>query len=293
MITDRIIARLESGVIPWRRPWRAGRAPANFKTKRRYSGINAVLLAMGGYKCPYWLTWNQVKELGGRVSKGEHATKIIFWKDIEVGLEEEQESGVVESKTKRIPFVRFYRVWNLEQTEGIEIPEEKEPGERNEPLSACEVIVEQMPNRPKIIHRKQSAYYNPSRDYINMPEFNSFEDSQAYYSTLFHELVHATGHRSRLDRPGSKDRDSYSKEELIAEIGAAFLCAEAGIQDKTLDDSASYICGWLSVLKEDKRVLLTAASAAQMAADYILDRLGRARDARTEKTICPPMERAA
>lgn len=293
VITDQIIEKLESGAIPWRKPWRTGKAPANFKTRKPYRGINAILLGMQAYNYPYWLMWNQIKDIGGSVSKGEHASSIIFWKDVEIESEEEQDNGGVEFKARRIPFVRFYRVWNLDQTEGIGIPAEEEPGEENEPLPACEVIAEGMPNRPNVTHKRQSAYYDPSKDYINKPRFNSFEDPQAYYATLFHELVHSTGHKSRLDRLDSKDRDSYSKEELIAEVGAAFLCAEAGIQDKTLDNSASNINGWLKVLKKDKRILLTAASAAQRAVDYILGCMDRAEDSRPEEIPCPLMKRVA
>lgn len=270
VVTDRIIEKLEQGTVPWRQPW-STELPKSLTTKKDYRGINVFLLGSQGYTNPYWLTFKQGKRLGGHIRRGEKATPIVFWKWIERETEEVDEAG------KRVltsaPMLRYYYVFNLEQCEGIEIPEFKT--HQTEPIPRSESIVASMPNCPVVEHKESRAFYRPLTDTVNMPALDHFSIGEEYYSTLFHELTHATGHSSRLDRQdmdkqrlfGSLD---YSQEELVAEMGAAFLCGNSGIVNRTIDNSTAYIQGWLKRLRNDKRLLVFAGGQAQKAADYIL-----------------------
>jgi len=272
IIANAILEKLEQGSIPWHKPWNGKESmPKNLITKKEYQGINAFLLGCQGYGSPYWLTFRQCRELRGIVKKGAKATPVIYWNWLEIERDNEPE--------ERVPFLRYYAVFNVEQCEGI--PEDKVPQvaiDTNgiDRLTVCEEIVEAMTDRPVITHNRQAAFYSADRDTINMPLFESFETAEEYYSTLFHELVHSTGHEKRLARPGITDLSpfgtpSYSKEELIAEMGAAFLCGFAGIENVTLDNSAAYIESWLRKLRHDKKLVIVAAAQAQKAANYILD----------------------
>lgn len=276
IVTEKIIAQLEQGVIPWHQPWAAVGAPVNLPTGRRYRGINVLLLSCAGYSSPYWMTYRQGKLMGGQVRGGEKSTLIVFWKWLEVDSEPEPES---EETVRRIPFLRYYRVFNLEQVDGI--PPSRIPAAETRPvrpLAAAQALVDAMPNPPRIAHGGDKAFYRPSTDSIQMPKPEAFDSPETFHATLFHELTHASGHPSRLGRfdlsaclaPfGSAE---YSREELIAEVGAAFLCAEAGIENATLTNSAAYIQNWLGVLKNDRRMVVLAAAQAQRAVDLILNR---------------------
>ncbi len=269
-MTDRIVSLLESGTIPWQRPWKGGnQVPQNFITRKTYRGINCFLLNSTGFPSPYWLTFKQVQMLGARVKKGEQSCPVVFWKILE---------DVKDGETKRIPFLRQYSVFNIAQCEAINEPAEAqaEATRTFQPLQRCERIVTDMPKRPKILHEGARASYSPLRDEISMPRAELFESAETYYSTLFHELTHATGHLSRLGRkevsePAHFGSDSYSREELVAEMGAAFLCGHGGIEKKTIDQSASYIEHWLQRLKSDRKLVVHAAAQAQKACDFILD----------------------
>ena len=200
---------------------------------------------------------------------------VIYWNWKE--RKEKQPDG--STRKQRTGFVRYYTIFNLSQIEGIDDPDVDEDLDVIEfsPIAKCEAITRNMPQRPKIDHREQRAYYRPSTDVINLPTPASFESVEAYYSTLFHEIVHSSGHVTRLDRKGISDDvlfggHEYSKEELVAEMGSAFLCGEAAIDAATLDDQAAYIGGWLAKLKNDSRLVISAAAQAQKAADFILDR---------------------
>lgn len=268
VITDRIMELLEEGVAPWHKPWKGGGEAMNLVSKRGYRGINRFLLNAASYASPYWLTFNQAKTQGGAIKKGEKSTPVVFWKLLE---KEDQKTG----EKKEVPVLRYYRVFNLEQTEGIEGPPAEDADEKEfTPMERCEKLVAAMPNPPKLQHLRQAAWYRPSQDLVNMPKPESFVSSEEYYSTLFHELAHATGHESRLKRPTLTDMapfgsTNYSKEELVAEMTAAFLCGATGIANATIDNSAAYLNGWLKKLKKDNMLVVQAAAQAQKAADYI------------------------
>lgn len=267
IITDRIVRLLESGTVPWHQPWKGGgQAPRNFISRKAYRGVNIFLLNAARYASPYWLTFRQALALGARVKKGEHSYPVVFWKLIEREVKEE---------VKCVSLLRYYSVFNIAQCEGISMPQLIESDTKFQPISNCEEVVERMPCRPTIVHGRTAAFYHRLRDEVCMPEMALFESSEAYYATLFHELTHATGHQSRLKRPGisQADRfgsDLYSREELIAEMGAAFLCGHCGISKSTVDQSASYIQNWLSRLKDDRKLVVQAAALAQKACDFIV-----------------------
>jgi antirestriction protein ArdC len=276
IVTERMIALLEAGVSPWRKPWSGGDSPRNLISKKPYRGVNTLLLGSTSFASPYWLTFNQVQQLGGRVKKGAKSELVIFWKfsESQKGMDE----GSSEPSTKRRPpLLRYYRVFNVEQTVGLEKHLPPPPEERPfTPIEAAARIIEAMPQRPPTRHDEPSAYYAPARDYVNLPRPETFDTPENYYAVAFHELTHATGHESRLNRAGvvgsrlaAFGSADYSREELVAEMGSAFLCAEAGIES-TLDNSAAYLKGWLEALKGDARLIVTAVSAAQRAADFIL-----------------------
>lgn len=276
IVTDEIIKRLEAGTVPWRKPWRTRAAngmPANLISGKKYRGVNTFLLWTSDYGSNYWLTFNQAKDLGGHVKQGEHGTPIIFWTE----FEKETEKG-----PEKLPVLRYYRVFNSEQCEGIahkrlaEVTANQPELIPFEPIEVAESVVSAMPQKPAIEHGGESACYVPSRDLVKMPEPGRFDHSEGYYSTLFHELVHSTGHESRLDRrhPAGTVRwfgsAEYSREELVAEMGAAMLCGHCRIEQATLDNSAAYLASWIKVLREDSKAVVMAAAMAQKAADFIL-----------------------
>jgi antirestriction protein ArdC len=269
IVTESIIKQLESGVAPWRKPWRA-EPPCNLVSGKEYRGINIFLLASQGYGSRYWITYRQAQALDGSVKKGEHGSKVVFWK-IDEFRKEDKETGKTENHKSIL--LRYYTVFNLEQCEGIKSPE---PFRVIHPLEQCEQIVHSMPNPPGYQQDSQ-AFYRPSNDTVGMPARSAFESAEKYYSTLFHELTHSTGHPSRVGREGIMEHNpfgsqDYSKEELVAEMGAAMLCGVAGIESQTLGNSAAYLQSWISQLKSDSRLIVSAASQAQKAADYILAR---------------------
>lgn len=227
---------------------------------------------MAGFASPYFLTFRQAQALGGCVRKGEHGLPVIFYKQLErdAGTDEQGERT-----TTRIPMLRYYTVFNVEQCDGLAMPEAPQaPAVTIEPISACEQLVEAMPHRPTITHGVARAYYRPATDVVNMPAKELFSESAEYYSTLYHELVHATGHESRLNRPTLTEAShfgdaNYSKEELVAEMGATFLCGITGIENRTITNSAAYIASWMRRLRDDRKLLIQAGSAAQRAVDFI------------------------
>jgi antirestriction protein ArdC len=279
IVTESIIKQLESGVAPWRKPWRT-EIPANLANKKEYRGINVFLLAVQGYGSRYWLTYRQAQALGGTVSKGQHGSKVVFWK-IDEYRKEDEETGETESRKSIL--LRYYTIFNLEQCEGIKSPE---PLPAVHPIEQCERIVERMPRRPKL-EQDSRACYRPSTDAVGMPARSAFHSAEEYYSTFFHELTHSTGHPSRVGREGIMNHnpfgsEDYSKEELVAEMGAAMLCGVAGVASRTLDNSASYLQSWINRLRSDSRLIVSAASQAQKAADYILARTAAETESETK-----------
>lgn len=270
-VTDFMIKKLKDGIVPWQKPWNTPDSyPRNIRG-RMYRGINLWTLTAHNYQSPFWLTFKQVKDLGGTVTKGEKGTTVVFWKM----LSREDEEG----ETKRFPFLAYYTVFNLDQT--TDIPEDKIPViQKTEeldfnPINKAEEILYLWDDKPNVEHGKAHACYIPAWDKIEMPDKKYFKSVEEYYSTLFHEYIHSTGHKSRTNRHasqtnhkfGSKD---YSKEELVAEMGAAFLCGITGIENKTINNSAAYIQSWIQKLRNDKKFLIHAAGLAQKACDHIL-----------------------
>lgn len=265
IVTDRIIEQLENGVVPWRRPWINGGA-VNWKSQKPYRGINTFLLPAGEYA-----TYKQIVESGGKIKPKEmkKAHIIVFWKWLK---NEDEESGEI----KEIPYLRYYRVYEINtQVEGLNSKREAQTFDHN-PIEKAEKIYKGYLNSPKFTFYSGQAVYYPTVDRINCPPLKDFINPEEYYSTLFHEMVHSTGHKSRLNRKGITTEnvafgdEVYSKEELVAEMGAAMLCGVAGIDNCTIQNSASYIQSWLRSLKEDSRLVVQAAGQAQKAADFIL-----------------------
>lgn len=272
LVTNRIIEALQAGTAPWRKPWRSvnSRWAENLISRKPYRGINQFLLHLSDHATPYWLTYKQAQELGGNVRKGEKGTPVVF-----VGTAKEAKDANDEnSKESSYTFLKYYTVFNTDQCDGLgdHVPTvdtlERTPHER---IAAAETIVAGYADKPAITTANQ-AWYRPSTDTVGIPSLDLFNDPQAYYSTLFHELAHSTGHESRCKRdsimdPSGFGSETYSKEELIAEMTAAFLCAEAGID--TIAPAASYLQAWIKVLKGDSRLVVSAAAKANQAFDYI------------------------
>jgi antirestriction protein ArdC len=276
IVTDKIVAMLEEGKIPWQKPWACLGAARNLSSGKHYRGINIWLLSATDYSTPWWVTFRQAKALGGSVRKGEKGQHVVFWKLLQLKDKNAPISPTGTEKGRKIPFLRYYTVFNVEQCDGITAPEEA-PREEFDPVEAAEAIVEAMPQRPTIQHGGDRACYSPRLDQVRMPPRLHFESGAGYYCTLFHELTHATGHPSRVGRKelgavAAFGSDSYSKEELVAELGASFLANECNLSRATIHNSAAYIQSWLKALKNDKKLIVHAAAAAQKAADYILDR---------------------
>lgn len=268
IVTDQIVKALERGVVPWSRPWStSGLAHANIEG-RPYRGVNPLLLAAAsdvhGFTEPYWATYKQAQKRGGQVRKGEKGSLITFYKV----CEKEQESGDID----RFYLLRYFRVFNVAQIDGLEWSPPQRERFAGDPIDAGEQVIDGMPNAPQIeIKPSDRAFYRPSTDTVTLPEREQYERPADFYRVAFHELAHSTGHESRLNRDlsGRFGTGDYAAEELVAEIGAAMVCGAAGI-DANIEQSAAYIDGWRQALSDDPRLIVTAASAAQKAADYIL-----------------------
>jgi antirestriction protein ArdC len=262
VITGRILESLKNGVVPWRQPW-ASSAPKNLVSNKPYQGVNNLLLACQGYSSEFWLTYKQASDLGGQVRKGEKSTPIIFW-----NIKPKKEDP-----TKKSFLLRYFSVFNATQCDGLTLPAaESKPA--FSPIEACENLVKLYKTIPKVNHGGDRAYYAPTFDQITMPHKESFSSPAGYYSTFFHEMVHSTGHESRLKREGITNpihfaSHSYSFEELVAEIGSAFLCGKAGIVAETLESQTAYINNWASKLKSEPKWIIEAASKASRAAEFI------------------------
>lgn len=280
-ITDAMIASLEAGTIPWKQTWQGtglGAFPANLTSGKAYRGVNLWVLAMSGRgPSRYWLTYKQAKKAGGQVRRGERGTGIVFWS---FPTPEQKKEG-------RKPFARAYTVFHVSQVDGLEdvdalkaetlAREASTDTDKGFDASAQAdgVVASYLKHGPSLSHDGMSACYIPSTDRVSMPQAERFESSNAYYSVLFHELTHSTGHHSRLARDGVVNpirfcSHDYSGEELVAEMGASYLRELTGVEDTaTHDNSDGYIAGWLKTLKGDARVVMAAAGQAQKAVDLI------------------------
>ena len=271
-ITARILKQLEAGQIPWRKTWSTG-LPKSLTTGREYRGINILVLGTALFSSRYWVTYREAQRIGGHIRKGEKATHVIYWKwRTAEELKHLAEKTGKDNLAPCVPFVSS--VFNLDQVEGISRPDDDIQNRQNNRLEFAEQLLNVMPDTPEIAHvAGAQPAYNVRQDCITLPHLSQFESAKEYYATLFHELVHATGHPKRLNRftEAQGDRlEQYSFEELVAEFGAAFLCGFAGIQNPVTEAlQASYIEGWARVFRQDSRILMRAASAAQRAADYI------------------------
>ena len=288
-ITNTVVEALKNDTIPWEKPWRAGCSmkdmPRSVATGKVYRGVNIWLTAMADFDSPWWMTYKQCQDLGGNVKKGEKSTLLCFYKMIEIK----------DKKTKEVtdtyPMLKGFRVFNLEQ---CELPQEaldkldtrlaKLGGDadaivnENEVIENAQKLMDSYFKREKIevLTGGDRAYYQPSKDRIQMPDMKHFVDSESYYATLFHEGIHSTGHKSRLAREdlakvahfGDED---YSREELTAELGASFLCGVTGIENKGLTDNRDdYIKGWLTKLENDPRAVVVASGKAMKASEFVL-----------------------
>lgn len=264
IVTSKMIEKLNQGVAPWRQPWKPGLDAMNWFTGKPYRGINRLLTEPGGE----YATYNQIVQAGGRIKPAESKkyTIVVFYKDYE---KEDEESG----ETKKIPVLKYYRVYEINtQCEGL--TSKRPPVTEDttlDPIDRAEQLIKNFADAPEITFKTGKAVYHPFFDRVSVPPLRDYTSAEEYYCTLFHELVHSTGHKDRLNRDmsGSFGDKKYAKEELIAEIGAAMLCGVAGIEQPILDNSAAYIQSWLKALRNDSRLVVTAANAAQKAADYI------------------------
>ena len=274
MITQKMIERISAtGTLPWRKPWVSQDArPQNLVSRKPYRGVNAFLLHMMGYAQPYFLTMKQANQLGAKIRKGEKSIPVVFWKFVE------PDENKDDPEQRGYAMLRYYHVFNVAQCEGLpegKVPKLDKPNREVCPIAAAERLIEDMPNKPEIDYNHSYAAYSPLADAVHMPSPDMFLGDEGFYSTLFHELVHSTGHKSRLARKGVVDLNrfgshEYSKEELVAEMGATFLCGHCGILPQVEDNSVAYLNGWLERLKADPSMLVSAGQQAQKAYDYIV-----------------------
>jgi antirestriction protein ArdC len=278
-ITNQIVAALESGVRPWMQPWNAEHAAGRIIRPLRangiaYRGINVVMLwaeaVEKGYAAPIWMTFKQAAELGAHVRKGERGSLVVYASTLHRTETDEASGAEIE---RDIPYMKGYTVFNIEQINGL--PEQYtrpaqtvlDPVQR---IDHAEVFL--AATGASIGHGGNRAYYAEGDDRVQMPPFETFRDVESYYATLTHELIHWTKHKTRLDRDLGRKHwgdEGYAAEELVAELGSAFLCADLGIAPEVREDHAAYIANWLKVLKDDKRAIFTAAAHAQKASDFL------------------------
>ena len=290
LVTERIIQALEKDIIPWEKPWSSEGGqrcfPRSVSTGKLYTGVNTWLLSLMGYNSPWWLTFNQVKKLGGTVKQGEKASPIVFWKFFKT-------EDKTTKKEKTIPMLRKFSAFNIEQ---CCMPDEelenlakrldklagkkvvKTDAEKNATIDICESTIRAYLDGQKLqVQDKASAFYSPSLDFIGMPKLDTFKTSEHYYATLYHESVHSTGHKSRLNRKDLTDETNtfgtvgYAREELTAELGASFLCGITGIDTQPVTENRdAYIKGWLKKLSDDNKCIMVASGKAGKASDFIL-----------------------
>lgn len=273
IVTDKVLSMMNKGIVPWRRPWTGAARPCNAITGRPYNGGNLFLLSCLGHENPAYLTYKQIVAAGGKVKAGEEKNHFpIFFYSIKDIV------NATTGKKEKMFMFRFFLVYNVDQTEGCKLPKRTQVESfDHDPIDSAHAIIEGMPKRPAIKEGGSRACYSPINDTVTVPHVSKFPKAEEYYCTMFHELGHSTGHDSRLNRKEVTDpirfgSHDYSLEELVAEMTAAFLCAEAGIENATLENSAAYLNSWYAKLSKEPKLFWTAASRAQKAADFILNR---------------------
>lgn len=273
VVTDRILNQLQKGVIPWRRTW-SSNGPASYQTNKEYQGINALIL-QDTYKSPYWLTFRQCQKLGGSIRAGERGSPIVFMDRFV--KEETKADGTIRSRV--VPFLKYYTVFNWEQTKNL--PEKVPVGRDNAAIPSAEEVLRR--RSPKIEYHPSQPHYSPGSDTIYLPDLDQFESSAEYYSTAFHELTHWTGGRPRLARSEIINyrigEDVRGREELTAEMGAAFFCQLCALDSpETMENTAAYIQSWLRALKDNPKWVLQASKQARAAVEFVLTGLMAARE---------------
>lgn len=269
-ITDAIIEKLEQGEIPWVKPWRESGLAKNWSTGREYSGMNMLFLEPG----KEYATFNQITAAGGKVKKGAKSKVIHFFSPEQREVTRINEKGDEEKLLQQAFVYKKFNVFEVgKDTEGLNLKWQNKVQEKFDPVHEMENIISNYKNPPQITHSGNEAYYSPSKDLVSVPTPEAFKSTEAYYSTLAHELVHSTGSEKRLNRlfPDKFASTNYAKEELVAEIGSAFLLNEAGIK-KDIDNTTAYIQSWLKALKNDKTLLMTAIPKAINAVNHITGR---------------------
>ena len=266
-VTNNIISKLESGITPWIKPWRdgsTGGADRNIISKKEYSGVNRLILGMSGYSSPIWGSFKQWQELGGNVKKGEKGTQVVFYSQI---TKNEIKPTDPNPESNTYALLKSYYVFNIDQVEGLEVENPAPVIAEFNPVPALDDRIAK--TGAQISHGGGRAFYRPSTDSITLPEKSAFLSESHYYATALHELTHWSGAAHRLDRTkGKRFADTaYAFEELVAEMGAAFLCADYQIAGEL--QHADYIGNWLQCLKNDNKAIFNAAALAQKAADYI------------------------
>lgn len=283
-VTNKMITLLEKGVSPWRCTWNRYGLARNYASNHVYTGINAILMNLTEHPIPYFLSFKQAKKLGGKIRKGSKSETVYFFKplfkdqeDNYIGLDKAKALKGMGEEVQVIPMLKYFSVFNIQDVEGIEFDIPEVELQEHERIEKCETILKDFPSAPQYVYEDANkAYYNPIADKLNMPDIKQFTSAEEYYVTFFHEATHATGHKSRLNRDGVTKLNpfgsaGYSREELVAEMGASFLAAHVGINyDEITENSAAYLQGWLSALKADKKLIFKAAAEAQKATDYIL-----------------------
>ena len=280
-VTNQIIQELEKGNVVWKQPWKNLGRCRNLLTLSSYTGFNQLYLnwkmEQRGFKTPYFMTFQQARSIGANVKKGAKSIQIVYWKAFS---KENIDEVQVINKVRLHPFIHF--VFNIDEIENIDPAYLAFKDAEEKPIYTidnCEQMLLSLNNLAEIRHGGDRAFYAPSLDLIQVPNLNQFSSSEKYYSTLFHEIIHSTGHKSRLDRfsdsilPTKFGSEDYSKEELIAEIGATFLNAKCGIKEQVFEASISYIKTWMKVLKDDPKLIITASSNAQKAYTYLIEKV--------------------
>ncbi len=284
MVTDRIVEQLDKGIIPWQKPWSgaclADGGAINYVSRKPYSFLNQLLLGKEGE----WLTFKQIKDAGGNIRKGSKAGMVVFFKQVKMNKTVKNEDGSEKEEQRLVPILRYFNVFHIDDTEGVEskIKKEEETGTLIFPIDTAEEVITGYLGREKALkfHNDRltdRAYYSPTLDLVSVPMLSQYEIPEEYYSTTFHELVHSTKAKSRCDRDSEQHgiatfgNEDYSREELVAEIGSAMLCNKIGIEcQKAFKNSVAYIQGWLKALKNDNRAIVWASSRAEIAAKFIL-----------------------